>query len=247
MLERLALGLFLLAFLAAPAFSANEQQHAAQPPSRASLVAFWETTVENDPHVQLFEKTKEEGVYGFQTDFFPYKGKLKLLNAAVSEYDSQYYQGVYRGIIEVELPDADDDFFKKYARSYGAWAEDLNYYYNPKKGIWFKAGDWDANVADLYTASGAPSSQTCAATGFWVKNSGTFIPIGVFVIVIAALLAFARKQNKRIWANHAKALEEQQRGLKMVEESQRIAKESLKLQETQTQLLAEIATSVRKK
>ena len=81
---------------------------------------------------------------------------------------------------------------------------------------------------------------------FLSRYAGSIIPLTVFVLVIIGLLAFARKQNKRVWDNHAKALEEQQRGLKMVEESQIIAKESLKHQQEHTKLLQEILQAVKK-
>ncbi len=222
-------------------------------PKRESLVAFWEARLKADTHVQLLEKAKEEGVYNFQTDFFPYKGRLKLLNAAVSDYDTQYYQNLYRGIVEIELLDADEAFFKKYARSYGAWVQDLNYYYNWRKGVWFTTKEWDANAADFdkYAASTAAAATNSAAScsptaNFWNRYGSSIISIGVFGLIIVLLLAFARKQNKRVWDNHAKALEEQQRGLSMVEASQKIAEESLKHQLEHTKLLQDIAAALRK-
>jgi hypothetical protein len=63
--------------------------------------------------------------------------------------------------------------------------------------------------------------------------------LAFFLVVILGLLAFARKQNKRVWDNHAKALEEQQRGLRMVEES-------LKHQQEHTRLLQQILENLKK-
>jgi len=236
-LSGFALCLALLAFFVAPAFA---EDAAKTPPSRDTLVSFWEQRIKADPHVQQFEKTKEDGVYDFKTDFFPYKGKLKLLNAVVTVSDEEYYQNLYRGIIEVDLPDANDTFFKKYARSYGAWTQANNFYYDMKKGVWFAAADWDTYAPDFdkYAASASSSSK---AEGCWVSslvNSNLFFLL-VFALIVGALMVLARKQNKRVWTNQEKVMTEQQRGLKMAEES-------LKHQIEHTRLLQEILTALKK-
>lgn len=248
-----ALCIALLAFIVTPALASSEPAAVAAtaeiavrapaqivPPTRESLIAFFEEQMKNDPQVKDFTK-RADGDYDFQTGFFPYTGRLKLLNAAVTKYDDQYYENLYRGIVEIDLPDADEAFFKKYARSYAAWTAELNYYYNMKKGKWFAGSAWNDNLADFdkYAADAAPAKTGCAAPGLWDKYGKNMIPLGVFVIVIAVLMAFARRQNKRVWDNHAKALDEQQRGLKMVEES-------LNHQREHTKLLQEILAALKK-
>ncbi len=248
-----ALCIALLAFASMPAVAASETAAIASAkiavrapapyvaPTRDSLVVFFEQQMKSDPQVVTFEKTAD-GEYDFETKFFPYAGKLRLLNAAVTKYDDQYYENLYRGIIEIELPDADDAFFKKFARSYAAWTADLNYYYNMKKGAWFAGSAWNDNLADFdkYADETAVVAKSPApAPGFWAQNGKNLIPLGVFILVMGTVILFAKSQNKRVWDNHTKALDEQQRGLKMVEES-------LRHQQEHTRLLQEILAALKK-
>lgn len=253
-LVALFLSLFLLA---APAYAAEDAAKdvakdvayiAPKGATKESLIAFWEQRQKNDPQVKVFEATKEPGVYNFETENFPYKGRLVLLNASVGDYDSTYYQNVQRGIIEVELKDADETFFKKYARSYGAWTQDLNYYYNMKKGVWFTSKEWDAHSADFdkYAKQKSTAASCSPTANFWNRYGSTVISFGVLFLFLGGLLLFAKKQNKRVWDNHAKALSEQQRGLKMVEDSQKVALESLAQQLEHTRLLQEILAALKK-
>lgn len=246
-----ALCIALLAFIVTPAAAASETTNAriaapltaaapAAPPTRESLVAFFEEQMKNDPQVKNFTK-RPDGDYDFQSGFFPYTGRLKLLNAAVTKYDDQYYDNLYRGIIELELPDADDAFFKKFSRSYAAWTADLNYYYNMKKGKWFASAAWNDNLADFdkYAIQEAAAKSAPPVRSFLAIYGKNLLPIGIFVIVMCVVMIFARGQNKRVWDNHAKALDEQQRGLKMVEES-------LTHQREHTKLLQEILATLKK-
>jgi cbb3-type cytochrome oxidase subunit 3 len=224
----------LLAFFCTPAFAAD-----ASAPDKAGLVSFWEQAVKSDPHVSRFEKTREAGVYDFATDFFPYKGRLKLLNAVVTKTGEGYLDGLYTGIIEVELLDAAPDFFKKYSASYGAWTQQNYFYYHAKKG-WFPLSDYSAYSAELYKSdAAAPTASACPLSSSLVRYATTWGPIVFLILVIAVVIRVAKKQNARIWDNHAKALAEQQRGLKMVEES-------LKHQQEHTLLLREIAAALKK-
>ncbi len=245
-----ALCLALLVGFSAPATAASEPaadaKIAVRPPAEAvaptrdSLVAFFEAQMKNDPQVKNFTK-RADGDYDFKTGFFPYTGRLKLLNAAVTKYDDQYYENLYRGIIEIELPDADEVFFKRYARSFAAWSADLNYYYNMKKGRWFAGSAWNDNLADFdkYAVDNAGAKLPAPMPGFWAQNGKNLIPLGIFVVVIIVVMAFAKAQHKRVFDNHDKALDEQQRGLKMVEES-------LTHQREHTRLLQEILATLKK-
>ena len=248
-----ALCIALLAFVVTPARAASESAAVAEsakiavrapaqtvPPTRESLVAFFEEQMKNDPQVKDFTK-RADGDYDFQTGFFPYTGRLKLLNAAVTKYDDQYYDNLYRGIIEIELPDADDAFFKKFSRSYAAWAAELNYYYNTKKGKWFAGSAWNDNLADFdrYAVETAVAKSSAPIPGFWGQNGKNLIPLGIFVFVIVVVMTFVKVQHNRVFDHHDKALDEQQRGLKMVEES-------LTHQREHTRLLQEILAALKK-
>lgn len=232
---RLGMILGLLLCFCLPARAADE---AAPVPDKAGLISFWEQSEKKDSHVLRFEKTKEDGVYDFATDFFPYKGRLKLLNAVVTKSNESYLEGLYTGIIELELMDAPPDFLKKYAASYGAWTQQHYFYYSLKKGVWFPMSEWSAYSADLYKSSETTGSS-CPLSSQLGRYAGTWGPILFLLVLIAFVIRLARKQNARIWENHAKALAEQQRGLK-------IAEESLKHQLEHTQLLKEIAAALKK-
>jgi hypothetical protein len=227
---------FVIAF--STSVSAAPPQKEILLPTRDMLVQHWEEAVRASEYTQIFEPTEEAGVYDFETTFFPYKGKLRLLNAVIVLDGDSYYDDVYEGIIELELPDADDDFRKKYASSYYAWQEQNRYYFDAQNGVWFPAGTWSKYLSDREEKMVGATRSTCS---IW-KNTALWrsvLPLAFFLVVILGLLAFARKQNKRVWDNHAKALEEQQRGLRMVEES-------LKHQQEHTRLLQQILENLKK-
>jgi hypothetical protein len=229
----------ILGFLLCLCLPAQAAEEAAPAPDKASLISFWEKSEVKDPHVQRFEKTKEEGVYDFATDFFPYKGRLKLLNAVVTKSNESYMDGLYTGIIELELMDAPPDFMKKYAASYSAWTQQHYFYYSVKKGVWFPTSEWSTYSADLYKSNESTSPAGCPLTSQLTRYAGTWLPVLVLLALVVVVFRFARKQNAKIWENHAKALAEQQRGLK-------IAEESLKHQLEHTQLLKEIAAALKR-
>lgn len=232
---RLGMILGLLLCFCLPAYAAEE---AAPAPDKAGLIAFWEASQKKDAHVLRFEKTKEDGVYDFATDFFPYKGRLKLLNAVVTKSSESYLDGLYTGIIELELMDAPADFLQKYAASYSAWKQQHYFYYAAKKGVWFPTSEWSTYSADLYK-SGESTSASCPLSSQFSRHAWTWGPLVFLLAVLALAIRFVRRQNARIWENHAKALAEQQRGLK-------IAEESLKHQLEHTQLLKDIVAALKK-
>lgn len=237
----IALAVVLFGLGVTPAFA---EKAALLGPTRQGLVAIWEDTLKANPQVKTFEKTKEEGVYNFETTFFPYKGRLKLLNAAITPYEEGYYDGLSTGIIEIELMDAPESFFKKYAASYGAWTRQNYFYHDKVGGVWFPAAkfsDWSKKYYErenAQTAASAPAAS-CAST-WWMRNMGTFLYLAFFVVILFLALLFAKKQNKKIWDNHAKALSEQQRGLAMVEKSMQLTEESIRNQKEMIRLLGEL-------
>lgn len=240
-----ALAIVFIGLMAAPAF-ADQEKVAILQPTKERLIVFWEDAVKADPQVKTFEKTKEEGVYNFETTFFPYKGRLKLLNAAISPYEDGYYDGLSSGIIEVELLDAPENFFKKYAASYAAWTRQNYFYHDEIGGVWFpaaKLGDWSK---EYYKRQNATAEAVAAATKpscfntWWGRNMSTIIYLAFLCAFIGLALLLAKKQNKKVWDNHATALAEQQRGLAMVEKSMALTEQSLKHQQEMIRLLNEI-------
>jgi len=212
--------------LAFPAFAVNKDDVIAA--KRESLIAFWEEHVRNDSYVKQFEKTKEEGVYNFETTFFPYNGRLKLLNAVIDK-DNEYYQAE-TGIIEVELMDATPDFYKKYAKSYAAWNGNGYYYYDQKQGVWFFPAEWSEHEIDY---SGDASSK------WWVPLI-SYAPLLILFIFFGFLIRYAHKQNKRVWNRNDEILINQKLSMKKQEFAiQQMAEE--------IRLLQQIADSLVKK
>jgi hypothetical protein len=194
-------------------------------------VAYWEDKTLNDADVRQFEKTGEKGVYKFESGFFPYKGRLKLLNAAITKSSDGYLTDFYTGIIEVELADAPEDFYRKYATSYTTWASQNYFYFDTKKSIWFPASEWSTHVSDA-----ASSPASCAVGG---RTWNILLLLGA-VVVLLGLVVFAKKQNDRVWKTNDKVREDYKRAIK-------IAEDNLKHQEEHTKLLKEIASVLKKK
>ncbi|MCK5519126.1 MAG: hypothetical protein KAI61_06910 [Alphaproteobacteria bacterium] len=207
-------------FFAFPVFALGKEDTVAA--KKDGLVAFWEEQVRNNSETKQFEKTQEAGVYNFETSFFPYKGRLKLLNAAVNEIRREYQEHV-SGIIEVELLDATPDFYKKYAKSYAAWNRSSYYYYDQKQGVWFFPADW-AEHEDDWTPDASPEFLV-----FLVK----YLPLLILFVFLGGVFWFAYKQNKRAWDRNDELFSNQ--------------KEAMQKMDEQTMLLQQIADSMVKK
>jgi len=240
----LALAVVFIGLMAMPAV-ADQEKVAILQPTKERLIVFWEDTLKADPQVKKLEETKEKGVYDFETTFFPYKGRLKLLNAAISPYEDGYYNGLSSGIIEVELLDADENFLKKYSASYSAWLRQNYFYHDEIGGVWFpakKLGDWSKEYYKRENATAAATSAAIAANSnmkSWWRDNMVLVYLALLIVIIIFAERMIKKQNKKIWDNHAKALEEQQRGI-------RLGEESLKHQLEHTRLLNEILAQLKK-
>lgn len=181
---------------------ANKAPAAASAPTRESLVAFWEDSMQKDPHVSVFKKTAQSGVYDFKTDFFPYSGKLTLLNAVVARSDDGYYEGLYTGILDVELSDAKPAFFKKYAASYAAWKRQNYFYYAAKKAAWFAPSAWEEYMTDAQAQTASPAQ---ARRGLW-RQASFWGSLAVPVAALALFLLWARRVGKRAQEINRQAL-----------------------------------------
>ncbi len=202
---------FAFLMVLTPAFAA--------PPGKDSLVSFWEKSLKENPETVVFAADKEKGVYEFETTFFPYKGRLKLLNAAVAKTGDTYYEGFYTGIIEIELLDAPKNFMQKYAQSYYAWQEQNRFFYSEKTGKWFPASQWSENYAD--TSGDTPAAaRSCPI-------SRDVLTILVLIAAILILIPFIRKQHKRAWNAQDQIMERQKRSLDISEELLAVQKQIL--------------------
>ncbi|MCK4945946.1 MAG: hypothetical protein KAS59_06760 [Alphaproteobacteria bacterium] len=214
-------------FFAFPVFAEGKEGTVVA--KKETLVAFWEEQVRNDSNTKQFEKTKENGVYNFETSFFPYKGRLKLLNAAVNEIRREYQEHV-SGIIEVELLDASPDLYKKYAKSYAAWSRSGYYYYDQKQDVWFLPSDW-AEHEDDWTSDASPEFLV-----FLVE----YLPLLIIFVFLGGVFWFAYKQNKRAWNMNDEMLANQ----KLSMQSQEFAIQQMA---EEIKLLQQIADSLEKK
>lgn len=196
-----ALALMLLAPVAAEAAA----------PARESLVAHWEAMQKSAPDTAVFEATKDKGIYRFETSFFPYKGRVRLLNAAVSKLSGGAYADLYTGIIEVELMDAPGDFMRKYGMSYAAWLEQNRFYYDAKQNVWFSGGEW----GDHFSAGESAPASGHASCRLWL-NLGLIAGLLVLILLLAR---FARRQQARALAAQELMMERQKRILEIAEES----------------------------
>lgn len=135
-------------------------------PSKESLLAAWEQMQKDDSYTVAFEKTKEQGIYNFETTIFPFKGKLKVLNELIEKNPAYYYgdfrdydkklpDGDYIGIVEVELLGVAKEFAGKFRYSYETWERGNALYYHADAKKWYTHREWvaykesmKANVAD---------------------------------------------------------------------------------------------------
>jgi hypothetical protein len=210
----------LLSFIAYPALAQST-------PSRDGLVAFWEQQVKKDPNVVTFEKTKQDGVYNFETKLFPYKGRLKIYNAAITnDSGGEYMERISTGIVETGLIDALPDFYQKYAKSYELWERGGYFYYDQKQGAWFSPAEWTSHYAN------AKKPSQCLAKKLEVL-SGPLGPLLIVVILLLVLVVAARKGNKRVWDRNTEIFENQKRAIANAEE--------------QTKLLQSILEELKKK
>lgn len=211
-------------------------------PSKESLLSFWEESQRQNPHTKLFKPTKEENVYQFETDFFPYKGRLKVVNAFIDKPSSEYsyddsYKNVYTGIVEVELPDAPKDFANKYSYSYYQWRSTHTFFYNIETASWLSKEDFHALQNSHREA--AYVGQSCPWYLGTLKSLLSWSPLillGVFIIVFGKALKGRVKTQEKAQDG---IIERQIQILKTAEAS-------LAAQKEQAQTLKEILAALKK-
>lgn len=124
-------------------------------PSKESLLAAWEQMQKDDPYTVAFEKTKEQGIYNFETTIFPFKGKVKVLNELIEknpayyygdfrEYDKKLPDGDYIGIVEVDLLGVAKEFAGKFRYSYETWERGNALYYHADAKKWYTSDQWNS-------------------------------------------------------------------------------------------------------
>ncbi len=226
------------------------------PPSKESLIAAWEEKISEHPDTVRFEKTKQEGVYAFETTLFPYQGRLKVLNTLiqdrdVSEYEYMYYDydmeddSGYIGAVETELLDVQDQksFFKKYPYSSQAWANFSILFFPNTEQVWMTRSDWNAYVKRENDVSSSDEMGSCVPQKKdYSKLIATWLPIVFLLVFLGFLFLFSRKQREKYdlsFERQKQSVDKQQEGLDM-------AKEGLSIQKEQLQLLKDILEHVKK-
>jgi hypothetical protein len=138
-------------------------------PTKESLISAWESETKNDPQVSKFEKI-DSNTYNFCSSYFPYQGKLRILNASIQNFRiSGEYS--HRGVIEIDCPDSSREYFDKLRQSYNSWVYSQNMYYNNKANKWLSTKEYQTK------ASSGPSilGTLLSGYGFWIILLGLFV------------------------------------------------------------------------
>ncbi len=190
-------------------------------PDEASLLMAWEAAQRGDSKTELFDRVAP-GRYRFKTARFPYDGELLVSNLSIDEMG---YENWIMGVVEVELPGADEAFLRTHGYSFGAWQRDNVLYYDMDRGIWIAADEWQKRLRKAATTEG--TSEVLEV----LRGGGTYI--AMLVVLVIVLLFVARKASRQ----YNKAMAKQEEGLDGVKRSLRIQEEALAGQRESLDLL----------
>ena len=183
-----------------------------KPPTKESLQAAWEKVQKDDASTIKLEKTSDnDKVYDFETNFFPYKGKLTILNLVVDKGGSYYYDeddggnadaGAYTGVVELELSGVDKDFKEKYQYSYFRWSRHNRLIYDDHTSKWYTREDWIAHKKLLRSVQEKPA---CAPTSGGQQGGArqddmstlvsTLVSWAPMLLLIGVWVVFARRMG----------------------------------------------------
>lgn len=206
---------------------------------RQALLSEWETRLRADAYTTKLEAI-EPGRYRFQTTRFPYDGELVVVNVAIEEMAGWGDADATMGVIEVQLPGIDPQFYERHGQSYGFWAQGNLLYHDGEK--WLAADEW----ADVI--------QNELSGKVLTSINWTWIAILVgFAVFVWLVIRRTNQQIKRSLTGQDEALSQQ----RVAMEQQRISMErqalaidltqrSLALFEKQTQILDEILEELKK-
>lgn len=223
-------------------------------PTRASLVAAWEEKLKNRPDTVSFKKTKEEGVYEFETTLFPYKGRLKILNTLIQDRDisPQGYEyddyrddddSGYIGAVETELSDLEDPegFCKKYPYSKAAW-QDFNVLFFPNDAqIWMTKGEWKSHIVgkkenpvfDSHPVREEKKGDSIKKYLYLLADWGPFI-------FLVGFLLFLLRTTQKHRGQYDLSIDRQKIGLEKQQEALDLIRQSLETEKDQLHLLKQI-------
>ena len=198
-----------------------------------SLLEAWEQVQKNDRRTVVFEQvepgspqasvdlkgeTARSREYRFHTKWFPFDGRLRVVNVAVGDQQQWYGQQTpVMGVVEVQLEGLDDDFMTRHAQSYSMWQQTNMLYHDPRTGRWVTMDEYAGWVEDAVTDTAVGNGWGCLLTGsvdpFWI----TFLV--VVLVFLAVLSRNASKSMKRTMAAQDKVIAEQERGMRLSEQA----------------------------
>ena len=161
-----------------------------------------------------FVEAWEAHISALETTLFPYQGKIKLLNVAISKDISYYYDydlnvgEALKGVAEVKLLDAPDEFFHSMTYSHQLWLQEQFLFSESVGSSWLTAGEWTAQstVPDALAPQDmerCPTSQVFLYT----KVLPLSVLLAVFVLFLIVLMRKQRKLQQRYAERYDYAIE----------------------------------------
>lgn len=197
--------------------------------TRDSLLVSWEALQKNDPQTIRFEKTKD-GAYEFETRWFPYKGRLRVLNVALNsnanEWYDEYNATLPQGVVEIELVDAPADFMKKFSTSYYWWSRNNTLSFDEATQTWMTPDAYRQKQAQQQAAYHNVSAK--AGCWQWLNwEIFLYVVLGLFLLLIVSVRRNVAKTNKMILERQARAMEISEESLLLSKDNQVLFKKML--------------------
>lgn len=208
--------------------------HALADASRENLLPAWEKLQKSSPEVAKFKKLGDKQ-YRIEFAHMPYAGRLKVLAYNIEKLDYQLGDTPYThsGYVEVDLVDTSAKQLNKFNRSYGQWLRTNTLFYNQESNSW---DSWAAYRQLLEQRDEDVTSKATLLLGlldYW----------GVLLFAIVLCFVFAAiRADKRM----KKSMVLQEKALEDFKSTERLAKESVQLQQENNELLAEMLVELKK-
>lgn len=172
---------------------------AAAAPDRAGLIEAWEAAMRRDGQLE----PQADGDYRYRSDSIGYDGRLKRLTAIVRT-DGMPGEGVpgiqATGSVDFELPDLPMSSQGTQSPGLLGWkSERQNFFYDIDRQAWLSMSEWAR-------ADRGPGDEQ-AAPDRWRAWALTYGPLLVLFVFLAAVLAGASRQQRRVRALMAESHE----------------------------------------
>lgn len=220
--------------------------HAQTEADKQALLKAWEDNQRAQPTTKLFQKTKDQGIYLFETTLFPYKGKVVVHNTLISnefgyygDYDAREASDKI-GVIEAELIDAPERFTKTLYRSISVWENQSTMYYFNDTKQWMTAAQWKAS-RDTISYSKDTQYETSNSNIKILKRYAT--PVTAVILMIIFLFILGQRTDKFQKAHAEKfdlSMQRQKEAIDQQKEIHKRSEKSLELLKEQNELLKQI-------